>query len=416
MSRRLNFLHLTTFYPPYSFGGDAMYIYRLAHALGDQGHYVDIIHNIDAYRLQHPADPEINFAEHPNVTRHGLERDTPWLGPLLTQQTGKPIRYRKTIHQVVSDKHFDVIHFHNISLLGPEILALQPNNSKFLKLYTAHEHWLVCPMHVLWKFGRRVCEKPDCLLCTIYGKRPPQIWRYTGMLEHYARQIDRFLAPSRFCADMHSRRGFSRTIDVLPYFIARSDMDWQSPDPPVLADPYFLFVGRLEKIKGIEIIIEAWQEISNYHLLIAGSGSQKASLEKLSGGNPRITFLGLQTQRQLGNLYFHAIATLVPSVTYETFGIIILESFARKTPVIVHDLGALPEVVRESGGGIIFRDRSELHLAINSLGTSQDLRNQLGDNGYRSFLQNWTQEVHIARYMELIRSIAMHKFREIPWE
>ena len=41
MSRPLSFLHLTTFYPPYSFGGDAMYIYRLAHALGDGGHHVD---------------------------------------------------------------------------------------------------------------------------------------------------------------------------------------------------------------------------------------------------------------------------------------------------------------------------------------------------------------------------------------
>ena len=47
MNRPLNFLHLTTFYPPYSFGGDAMYIYRLAHVLGDAG--------LDALRALDPA-------------------------------------------------------------------------------------------------------------------------------------------------------------------------------------------------------------------------------------------------------------------------------------------------------------------------------------------------------------------------
>jgi len=72
VSRPLSFLHLTTFYPPYSFGGDAMYIYRLAHALADAGHHVDVVHCVDAYHLLHPAEPEIAFREHPGVRRHAL--------------------------------------------------------------------------------------------------------------------------------------------------------------------------------------------------------------------------------------------------------------------------------------------------------------------------------------------------------
>jgi hypothetical protein len=55
--RPLNFLHLTTFYPPYSFGGDAMYIYRLAHALGNAGHQVDVVHCIDALRKNDQEPP-----------------------------------------------------------------------------------------------------------------------------------------------------------------------------------------------------------------------------------------------------------------------------------------------------------------------------------------------------------------------
>ena len=91
MSRPLNILHLSTFYPPYSFGGDAMYIYRLSHALGEAGHQVDVVHDLDAYRLLHPAEPPIDFAEHPRVTVHRLRSGYGWLSPLLTQQTGRPL-------------------------------------------------------------------------------------------------------------------------------------------------------------------------------------------------------------------------------------------------------------------------------------------------------------------------------------
>ena len=123
MNRPLNFLHLTTFYPPYSFGGDAMYIYRLAHALGDQGHNVDVLHCVDSYNLLHPGPPEIQYASHPNVTVHGLHSDYGWLSPLLTQQTGHPLLKRKQIMRVLNSKPYDVIHYHNIALVGgPQIL------------------------------------------------------------------------------------------------------------------------------------------------------------------------------------------------------------------------------------------------------------------------------------------------------
>ena len=66
----LRFCMVTTFYPPYHFGGDGVFVYRLAEALAERGHLVDVIHSADAYRLQHPAEPEVAFSHHPNVTRH----------------------------------------------------------------------------------------------------------------------------------------------------------------------------------------------------------------------------------------------------------------------------------------------------------------------------------------------------------
>ena len=232
MTQPLNFLHLTTFYPPYSFGGDAMYIYRLAHALGDAGHHVDIIHCVDSYHLLHPEDPEIAFPDHPNVSVHSLRSGAGWLSPLLTQQTGRPYLKRDQIQIVFESKPFDVIHYHNISLLGPTILTLEPPQGQFVKLYMTHEHWLICPTHVLWKFNSRPCEKPECLRCTIMAKRPPQLWRYTDLLDKSSQHVDQFVSPSRFTANMHAERGFSKSVGVrggktpedAPWFLFYTDL------------------------------------------------------------------------------------------------------------------------------------------------------------------------------------------------
>ena len=54
---------VTTVYPPVSFGGDGIFVYRLAQALAEAGHKVDVIHSEDAYRLQHPSDLALLLVE-----------------------------------------------------------------------------------------------------------------------------------------------------------------------------------------------------------------------------------------------------------------------------------------------------------------------------------------------------------------
>lgn len=415
MGRPLNLLHITTFYPPYSFGGDAMYIYRLAHALGDQGHHVDVIHCVDAYHLLHPGPPPVSFSGHPNVTVHSLRSEWGALSPLVTQQTGKLGLKQKTVQQVLDSRPYDVIEYHNVSLFGPEVLTLRPKQGQPVKLYMTHEHWLVCPMHVLWKFNDRPCDKPECLRCSLMGKRPPQLWRYTGMLQRASAAVDQFVSPSRFTAEMHAQRGFPRPVDHLPYFIDRTDADWQQPAPRPHARPYFLFVGRLEYIKGAQTLIETWKQVSDYDLLIAGAGEYETALRAQASGNPRIKFLGALPQRELGNLYFHAVACLVPSICYETFGMILIEAFARKTPVIARDLGALPEVVRESQGGLVYRTEEELVQAMNRIATEPGMRSDLGEKGYRAFLRYWTREAHLDMYFGFLERAAEQRYGFIPW-
>ncbi len=415
MTRPLNFLHLSTFYPPYSFGGDALQLYRLAHAQAESGHHVDVIHCVDSYHLLHPDPPPFEFVESPHVVRHELRSGYNSLSPLLTQQTGRPWLKRKTIRNVLHSRPYDVIHFHNISLLGPEILSIQPAQGQAVKIYTTHEHWLICPTHVLWKFNRAPCDKPECLRCTIQAKRPPQLWRYTGLLNRMVGNVDQFLAPSRFTAQMHAERGFPRPIAYLPNFIDRVDSDWQHPAPPPQRTPYFLFVGRLELIKGLQTLIPLWNRVPECDLLVVGTGNCEPRLREMAAGNPRIKFLGALPQSRLGALYYHARACIVPSVTYETFGMISVEAFARKTPVVVRDLGGLPEVVQDSGGGFIYRTDEELLDSLDRIVRQPDLRAELGQKGYDGFVRWWCREAHLKLYFDYLASSAQKRFGTVPW-
>jgi glycosyltransferase involved in cell wall biosynthesis len=135
----------------------------------------------------------------------------------------------------------------------------------------------------------------------------------------------------------------------------------------------------------------------------------------MAAGNPHIKFLGPLPQRDLGALYYHALACIVPSVTYETFGMISVEAFARKTPTVARDLGALPEVVQDSGGGFVYRTNEELLEALDRIARSPHLRAELGQKGYDGFVRWWCREAHLRLYLDYLNRSAQEKFGRIPW-
>ena len=88
-----------------------------------------------------------------------------------------------------------------------------------LKLYTAHEQWLLCPGHTLLRSGGRVCEDPPCATCELVHRRPPQPWRRTGMLERGLEHLDYLIAPSRAQAQLHSGLAATVPIEVIEHFV-----------------------------------------------------------------------------------------------------------------------------------------------------------------------------------------------------
>ncbi len=417
--RGLRFALVTTFYPPYHFGGDAVFVRRLAHALARRGHEVEVIHDIDAYRLFHRGPPPATLAEPERVRTHPLHSRLGAFSCLATQQTGRPVVHGRRIRRILERGRFDVIHFHNVSLVGgPGVLAY----GTAIKLYTVHEYWLLCPSHALWRHDRELCTGRQCLRCVLRHRRPPQLWRSAGLLERRARIVDAWISPSAFAAAKHAELGFRRDFEVIPPFLPDLDSGAETEPAPggeshsgtegpgaEGSAPYFLFVGRLEKLKGLQDVLPLFGADAPADLLVAGTGGYEPALRRLAADLPRVRFLGFCAPKELRRLYRRARAVIVPSLCWETFGLVPLEAFRDRTPVVARARGALTEVVRQSGGGLLFESREELAAAVRRLAGDAELRARLGDAGHRTLLEHWVESAALGRYLDLIRRLAARR-------
>ena len=401
--KKMKICLVTTFYPPYHFGGDGVFVYRLAQALAGDGHHVDIVHNVDAYFALTRNEPTAEFDNHPNVKVHALRnRALGKIDLLMSHQTGQPILQYRHLRSLLEDSAFDVIHYHNISLMGgPAIL----NFGRSMKLITLHEYWLMCPMHVLWRLDREACTRRTCLRCTLAGHRPPQLWRYTGAIPRALKSVDALIAPSEFVRQRYVAEGFRQSIEVIPHFLPELEQLAVVDDGYTHPRPYFLYVGRLEKLKGLQTLLDRFRDYRAADLVIIGTGTYAAELQEMANDLPHVHFIGFLDHRQLQGVYTRAIAVIVPSLCYETFGLVPIEAFASRTPAIVRAIGALPEVVRTSGGGITYQTDNELVQAMELLRTQPQQRVQMGNQGYQSYCDHFTERQHLSRYYALIDAL-----------
>ena len=397
----MKFAMLTTFFGPHSFGGDAAFVDRLSRALARHGHEVHVIYCRDAFELTRGDQTPRPYDAPPGVTIHPLSSRFGPLSPLMTHQSGGPGFKGRAIRSLLGSIRPDVVHFHNLSLIGgPGLLAMPSPGA--VKLMTAHEHWLVCPLHVLWKFDRGVCESESCVQCCVRAGRPPQLWRKTSLMERSLRHLDALIVPSRSTLREHARRGITRAMTHLPYFLP---IDYTgSPEVPAPRHdrPYLAVAGRLEKIKGFQDVIGAMGRLPLLDLRIAGSGPFEAELRERARGMANVHFEGRLDAPRVAALFRGALAVAVPSLVYETFGYVVLEAFAEKTPVVVRGLGALPELVEESGGGLVFRTAEDLVEALGKLAGDPGLRDRLGLAGHEARNGVWSEAEHLHRYFDLI--------------
>jgi glycosyltransferase involved in cell wall biosynthesis len=401
MTGALRFCMFSTYYPPYSYGGDGITLQRLCRALVRAGHEVTVVHDADAFTALGHAKPELPPADD-GIEVITLRSSLGIASLLLTYELGRPVVHGAEIQALLAQGRFDVVHFHNVSLVGgPGLFTLARG---LPTLYTAHEHWLVCPTHVLWRHKRELCTGRECVRCTLRYGRPPQLWRNTGLLERALDDVGTFIALSEFSRVKHREFGFPRDMEVLPPIVFDADVSGvDAPAERPHATPYFFYAGRLERIKGLDDIVPLFRDgIVPADLLLAGAGSHEPVLRSLAGQSPHVRFLGHLPPDHLAPLYRYAVAHIAPSVCYETFGNTLVEAFRQGTPVVARRIGPFPEIVTHAGGGELFDDAANLRPILERLLHDGVHRNALGAAGRRAYEATWSERAIVPRYLDIV--------------
>ena len=172
------------------------------------------------------------------------------------------------------------------------------------------------------------------------------------------------------------------------------------------AEPYFLYVGRMDAVKGVETLARHFAEgQSPAPLYLAGGGPLEATLRRRFDANPAIRFLGSHGQDELGSLYRDALALILPSAGYEVFGQVVLEGFAHATPAIVTEVGGARELVEASGAGYVYGSDRELAEALEGVAGDPELRDRLGGAGRDYVHREHGEDDYVRRYERLVREL-----------
>lgn len=180
----------------------------------------------------------------------------------------------------------------------------------------------------------------------------------------------------------------------------------------VVANQYAFFIGRLHARKGVDVLLQALSQVPAQHrlnLVIAGDGDERAALEAQArqlGLAEHVTFLGRTTGAKKVWLLQNARVTVVPSRTWESFGLVVLESYAAGRPVIASRLPGMQELIDPERTGLLVESESvaELTQALARCGSDARLTDQMG-RAAQAFAQHYTWREIASRHLELYEQL-----------
>ncbi len=181
-----------------------------------------------------------------------------------------------------------------------------------------------------------------------------------------------------------------------------------------------LFVGRLEKRKGVETLFKAIPMVleivpSTQFYLVGmdtnfvptGESYKKYLIENLDKiFHENVKFVGYVDDMELKTYYKNCDLFVAPSL-YESFGLIYLEAMAWGKPVIGCNIGGIPEIVEDGKDGILIKpgDENELARAITKLLTELELRVKMGENGRKKVEGNFSTKKMAEKTYSIYKSI-----------
>jgi glycosyltransferase involved in cell wall biosynthesis len=150
---------------------------------------------------------------------------------------------------------------------------------------------------------------------------------------------------------------------AMPRETAREQVGWSKGRKIVFC------LRRLTRRMGLDRLIEAWGAVVQAHpealLVIGGTGPLREELERqvrARGLESHVSFAGFVAEKDLPVAYRAADFSVVPSLAMEGFGLVILESLAVGTPVMVTPIGGMPEIMRPLQQELVLRDSSVSEL------------------------------------------------------
>lgn len=290
-----------------------------------------------------------------------------------------------------------IAHLHNIHhYLTPAIISLL-KEKRVKIIWTLHDYKILCPENSFVSNGK-ICEK--CLNGSFYNcainkcKKSSMLASTLATFEAYFYRVkkiynlvDVFLCPSFFLYKKFIEAGFNSDklvvsnlcydISIIDNFIMKKIIKTN-----VETKPYIIYVGRLEKIKGVETLIKAIKG-TNVVIKIIGSGTAENELKSLiDSSDSNIEFVGQMNKDEVFNLTMGSQFVVCPSEWFENFPFSIIESFLFSKPVVGADIGGIPELVINNVTGLLFESGNILQLRekLLSLWNNTSLIEEMGKN------------------------------------
>jgi glycosyltransferase involved in cell wall biosynthesis len=248
-------------------------------------------------------------------------------------------RSAATFAEILALERPDVVHTHNLMGLG-FLLPKAVRDAGIRHVHTVHDVQLIHPSGLLRGDGRRLSLAQRA---------------YVPLMRSLMGSPEAVVFPSEFLKALHERLGFfprSRRV------VVRNPAPAAIAEPrPVPAAPRFLFVGQLERHKGVTLLLDAWEKAglaAGASLEIAGDGSLAAETAARAAALAGVSMLGKLSGHDLVAAYDRASHVVVPSLVIENQPTVILEAMSRGAPVIAASTGGIPELVREGEHGALF--------------------------------------------------------------
>lgn len=396
-------------------GGPERYYFNIKEVLEKHGHEVipfsikssrNLPNDYERYFLD-MVDDEVYFAQTKKSLKVVLKSFT---------RMFYSFEAKKKFKQLLLDTKPDLVYimqFHN--KISPSII----DAAKSLNVPVIHrisDFQYMCPNALFYNDVKGVCEdclkgkrlhciKYKCVLnSTVYsGIKMVAKWLHDVM--GVTKKMDAFVVPSSFTLGKLKEYGIpEKKLNHIPTFF-----NLKEENPIVEYKPFVLFVGRIEKQKGLMTLIKAF-EGTEYNLKIIGfsnDGYEEELKLYLQGKHHHIEFLGRKSFEEIVPYLKSCLCTTVPSEWYDNFPNVILESFAYKKAVIATNFGSLPELVRHHETGLTFEyaDIKDFKDKITYMFEHPEEAKKMGEQGYRNILSNYSPEAHYKQLTYLFEQV-----------